>query len=83
MITPKLNPNGSSFEDLIHPRIEALIAIENAIAALKKTAPGGRDYPGDSDACAADREEHYRRIAMLRGMRETIGVEILALIAQK
>jgi hypothetical protein len=83
MITPKLNPNGSSADDLIGPRLKASAALDVAITALKQMAPNGRDYPGDKDACAADRQEYYDRLAMVRNLREDIFAEAIAIKQQE
>ena len=83
MITPKLNINGSSADDLIEPRREAMDHLMDAITALKQMAPNGRDYPGDKDACAADRQEYYDRLAMVRNLREDIFAEAFAIKQQE
>jgi hypothetical protein len=77
MITPTINPNGSSEDDLIAPRLDAALYLKSAIEALKQATPNGRDYPGDGDRCIADREEHFDRLAKLRAVFDQIANEIL------
>ena len=72
MITPTINPNGSSKDDLLMPRLNAMDLLMEAIEALKQATPNGRDYPGNAVACIADREEHFDRLAKLRALREEI-----------
>lgn len=75
MITPQININGSSKSDLIQPRLKAMDHLMDAIEALQRATPNGRDYPGNAVACTADREEHYDRLAKLRALREEIMAE--------
>ena len=77
MITPTINPNGSSIDDLIAPRLDAALYLKSAIVALKQVTPNGRDYPGDADRCTADRDEHFDRLVKLRIMLEQIANEAL------
>lgn len=82
LITPKININGSSADDLINPRIEADRLIGEVIAALQQATPNGRDYPGDNNACVADRELHYERIKALRSLQDTLFQEALTIKRQ-
>lgn len=82
MITPQLNINGSSADDLIKPRRDAMDHLMDAIEALSQAVPNGRDYPGNATACLADREAHYDRIRAIKAMREEIYAEALAIMAQ-
>jgi len=75
MITPQININGSSKDDLLMPRLNAMDLLMDAIEALKQVTPNGRDYPGNNTACIADREEHYDRLAKLRALREELMAE--------
>ncbi len=83
MITPKLNLNGSSADDLIEPRREAMDHLMDAIEALSQVVPNGRDYPGNNTACLADREAHYDRIDALRQLQHTLLHEALAIKEQE
>lgn len=82
MITPTLNLNGSSASDLIDPRIAAYDALQDAIKALQRVTPHGRDYPGDSNRCFADREAHYDRLNTLHVMATEIVAEAVAIREQ-
>ena len=77
MIRPTININGTSKDDLIDPRIKAMGLLRDAIEALKQVTPNGRDYPGDDARCAADREEHYRRINAMNAIHDAIYEEAI------
>lgn len=79
LISPTLNINGSSAEDLIAPRREALDHLMDAIEALRKVAPNGRDYPDGFDALTRDRDIHFTRLESLKALREEIFAEALAI----
>lgn len=82
MITPQININGSSADDLINPRLQAMDHLMDAIEALSQAVPNGRDYPGNTTACLADREEHYDRIKAIKAIREAIYAEAIAIKEQ-
>lgn len=82
MITPQININGSSADDLINPRLQAMDHLMDAIEALSQAVPNGRDYPGNTTACLADREEHYDRIKAIKAIREAIYAEAIAIKSQ-
>ena len=82
MITPTLNINGSSADDLIQPRIAAIAALQAAIKALQQVTPNGRDYPGDNDQCVADRRAHYNRLAALQAIATEIVAEAVLIKEQ-
>lgn len=77
MIRPTLNINGTSAFDLIDPRRTAMDLINDVIDALKQVTPNGRDYPGDTLACVADRTTHFDRLAALHTLREELLDEAL------
>lgn len=77
MISPIININGSSRDDLIKPRLEACDALMDAITAIQQATPNGRDYPGDAERCLADRQIHYDRIAALHELREKLYAEAI------
>jgi hypothetical protein len=79
MIKPTINLNGSSADDLIRPRRDAMGHLRNAIEALRQAAPNGRDYPGDSDRCVVDRETHFARLEAIKALSEAIYAEALAI----
>tara|TARA_R110000822_G_scaffold3973_14_gene17111 strand:+ start:4298 stop:4552 length:255 start_codon:yes stop_codon:yes gene_type:complete len=82
MISPTLNINGSSLTDLTHPRIAAYDALQDAIKALQRVTPNGRDYPGDNDRCVADRQAHYDRLAALQAIAAEIVAEAVGIKEQ-
>lgn len=82
MITPKLNLNGSSADDLIEPRLKADRLLADVLEALSQAVPNGRDYPGNKTACIADREEHYDRIKAIRALQDILIQEALAIKEQ-
>ena len=82
MITPRININGTSADDLINPRLQAMDHLMDAIEALSQVVPNGRDYPGSATACTADREEHYDRIKAIKAIREAIYAEAIAIKEQ-
>ena len=51
--------------------------INELIDALKQITPNGRDYPGDTLACARDRTTHFDRLAALHTLREELLDEAL------
>lgn len=82
MITPQLNLNGSSADDLIEPRLKADRLLADVLEALSQAVPNGRDYPGNKTACIADREEHYDRIKAIRALQDILIQEALAIKEQ-
>ena len=82
MITPILNLNGSSADDLIAPRLNAINLIADAMEALKQVAPHGRDYPTNPQKCVEDRETHYNRLEDLENIKDMILEEALAISRQ-
>jgi len=82
MVTPTVNLNGSSADDLIQPRIAAYDALQDAIKALQQVTPHGRDYPGDIDRCTTDRNAHYDRLNTLQIMAAEIVAEAVAIREQ-
>ena len=83
MIRPILNINGTSAEELIQTRRNAIEALDAVMKALQEMTPNGRDYPGQQDRCRADRELHYARFAQLDTMRNTIMDEALEIMRQR
>ena len=83
LITPRLNINGTSAVDLIDPRRKAIDLIGELVETLKQVTPNGRDYPGDNDACVADRELHYDRIKALRDLQAALLQEAVQIMQQE
>lgn len=83
MITPTLNLNGSSADDLIKPRHDAYDLLIAAIKTLGQVTPHGRDYLGDDvDRYAADYEAHYTRQQALYIIATEIVAEAVAIKEQ-
>jgi hypothetical protein len=82
MITPTLNINGSSADDLINPRLKAWSNLRDAIEALLQATPNGRDY-GDYEQCKDDRKKHYDRIEAIDKICNEIYSEAVAIKRQK
>lgn len=79
MINPTINPNGSDPAYLVNQRRQAMDCLNDAIEALARVAPHGRDYPGDYDRCIADRETHFIRLEAIKAIREAIYAEAIAI----
>lgn len=82
MIIPTLNINGSSADDLINPRLDAIAHLKKSIEALLKVTPNGRDY-SDSALCNIDRNEHYDRIQSIHDIWNEIYNEAIAIKKQE
>ena len=78
-----VNNNGTSVQELVDQRRAAMSALDAAISALRDMTPNGRDYPGRPEACKADREIHYARIAALSALSNEIMGEALAIQRQR
>ena len=66
MILPTIHLNGSDPKDLLGQVLNAMDAIRNAIEALHKTAPNGRDYyPQGNDALGLAHGEYFDRLEHL------------------
>ena len=77
MIKPTININGTSKDDLINPRRDAISALSDIIETLKLVTPNGRDYPRDPIQCVADRDKHFARINQLRDIQKELLEEAL------
>jgi hypothetical protein len=67
-IKPTLNLNGSSVNDLIEPRLKSMGHLMDAISALSRVTPNGRDYPADRERCTHDRDLHFARIEKIKAL---------------
>ena len=65
MIRPTININGSSIDDLIAPRVDAVLYLKSAIEALRQVTPNGRDYPGDAYVPAKSAVEALNLIELI------------------
>lgn len=79
LINPTINLNGSDPAYLVDQRREAMDHLMDAMEALARVAPHGRDYPGDYDRCTADRETHFIRLEAIKAIREAIYAEAIAI----
>jgi hypothetical protein len=79
MIKPTINLNGSDPAYLVKLRGQAMDHLNDAIEALARVAPHGRDYPDDYDRCIADRETHFIRIQAIKAISEAIYAEAIAI----
>ena len=66
MITPTVHLNGTSGDDLLSQTTDAMLALSDAIKALQKAGPHGRDYylHGNS-AFPRALQEHEDRLTKL------------------
>ena len=72
MMLPTIHMNGTSARELLEGYCNAISAIHDALEALARTAPNGRDYyPQGPNACAqADAEHNDRKHALIKVMNE-------------
>lgn len=70
---PTIHLNGTSRAELLAGYVEVIDALDEAIAALRRAAPHGRDYYSQSpNAYPQARDEHLARIAALDAIRQEI-----------
>jgi hypothetical protein len=78
MSLPTVHSNGTSREELVSLRLDVVRAIREAVVALRKAAPHGRDYYVQGpDSYATARFIWEGRIAALEGIAERLRVEAL------
>lgn len=66
MMLPTIHLNGTSRPELFDMHVAAIVAMDNAIAALRRAAPNARDYyPQSPQAYPQARDEHLARLAAL------------------
>jgi len=82
LINPTINLNGSDRAYLVEQRRAAMDHLQDAIEALARVTPHGRDYPADYDRCLDDREAHFTRIQAIKSLREAIYAEAVAIQQQ-
>lgn len=77
---PVVHKNGTSGEELLEQKREAMHALDEALVAVKAACPHRRDYyPLDNGVWEAARNAHFRRLAMLTEMRDELLDEALAI----
>lgn len=70
MITPTIHLNGTSGADLLSQTVDALIALSDAIKALRAAGPNGRDYYVQQKANFAQaQQQHWDRLAKLESVQ--------------
>lgn len=63
LTAPRIHLNGTSKQELLEQLEAAYLALSNAILALSKAAPHGRDYyPISDDAIVKATQEHRSRV---------------------
>jgi hypothetical protein len=73
MTIPTIHPNGTSRDTLIDALCAASSALDKAYAALKQTAPNGRDYyPQGADAMDSATREHMDRLRRVDVIKDEI-----------
>ena len=70
MTTPLISLNGTTANELINALCDANCALSDALVALSKTCPNGRDYSGN-DFKAAN-AEHAARMDKLCAVKREI-----------
>lgn len=66
-MTPKYNLNGTSPAELMALSVGAHAALKDALVAMGRACPHGRDYQGaEPGVCEADRAEYSRRVNMIQ-----------------
>jgi hypothetical protein len=73
MVAPTININGDSQASMLDAHLEAMHAIDAAIEAFRKTAPHGRNYPGQADSFRFAREAYFLRLTALQEIASDLG----------
>jgi len=79
MIQPIININGTARRDHVRIRREAIDSLRQALSKLALCLPDGRDYPGNPERYAADRQAHFDRMNALRDLSEELLQEALVI----
>jgi hypothetical protein len=70
LAVPTIHLNGTSRENLMEDLLGAYHALTEAITALGRACPNGRDYyPQGNDALSAALEDHRSRLARLESVK--------------
>jgi hypothetical protein len=73
MMLPTIHMNGTSARALLEGYCDAISAIHDALDALARAAPNGRDYyPQGPDTCALADAEHDARKRALVGVLDEL-----------
>jgi hypothetical protein len=73
MTKPTIHLNGTAAADLLKQYRSAYAAVSDAIEAICKASPHGRDYyPQGTDAINNAQSEHWERVAKLREVEKEL-----------
>lgn len=78
-MSPIVNINGTSKEELIQQRSKAMLAVRQAMEVLSQLRPHGRDYCGDSQRYNADVQVHVLRFRALQDIHNDLEQEALTI----
>jgi hypothetical protein len=79
MIIPIINSNGTSREEHIKLRVEAVRALNVAIECMFRLTPNVRDYPDEEARCEHHTEMNNERISIMQTFTMEILHEMLAI----
>ena len=80
MMTPMVNINGTSRDELVQQRRDFLDTLRTAMGTMMAMRPHLRDYPHDRLQYEADRELHDQRFKALYTLKSEIEEEALAIM---
>lgn len=84
LLAPLVHLNGTGKKDLVDALDNAYGALDEAYAALKRTAPNGRDYyPLGPNAIDTAMQEHQDRLRRLDALMKEVEAMIGAIEAGK
>lgn len=75
LMVPVVNINGTSRDELVRVRLDAALAILDALHMLRKLRPHGRDYPGTPDTYQRDLSIYEDRFDSLHQIMNEIDDE--------
>lgn len=78
-MTPIVNINGDSREELVRQRRDVADACFALIKALSDMAPNGRNYIGNTELLETDRGIHRDRVALIDHLRNAVIDEAVAI----
>ena len=79
LILPIVHLNGTSRKELIAMRCKASNCLREAIEELSAMGPNGRDYYPVQGLFDQARDQHVRRLEVLKGVYREIAAEVVAL----
>lgn len=75
IVLPIVHLNGTSRETLQDTRSETYRALDDALSALKRMAPNGRDYYVSPGLMEAAQKQHERRMQAITDLMDEIEYE--------